>query len=158
MQSSGDSGDKLIVKKISARVSSNTVVAPPIAENKIAYSTHCCRYPSFERCAVKQFLIRFTVARALGVPTAKSLPCNVTASVHELSAKPLITVVVCTRDSAASCVAPRIEHYTARDLNSTRLVSYAHRVIREDLLELIAQIDTRAFLRDAHEYICSRTP
>ena len=41
LQSPRDSRDELIVKKISARDSSNTLVAPPTAENEIAYSTHC---------------------------------------------------------------------------------------------------------------------
>ena len=53
-----------------------------LQRTRFAYSTHCCRFPSFERCAVKQFGIRHTVARALDVLAAKPLPCNITAPVH----------------------------------------------------------------------------
>ena len=55
------------MKKISARDSTNTLMAQPTAENEIAYSTHCFRFPSFEMCAVKQFEVRRNVARALDV-------------------------------------------------------------------------------------------
>ena len=46
-QVSRDSRDELIVKKISARYSSNTLVAPPTAKNEIVHSTLCFRFPSF---------------------------------------------------------------------------------------------------------------
>ena len=108
-QVSRDSRDELIVKKISARDSSNTLVAPPTAENEIAYSTHCFRFPSFEMCAVKQFGDRRTVARALDVPAAKPL------SVHDSCAKPLTTDVICTRDSSTSRAAPRTKSHSAHD-------------------------------------------
>ena len=139
LQSSRDSRDELIVKKISARDSSNVLVAPPTAENEIAYSTHYYRFPSFERCAVKRFRTHRTVARALDLVAAKPQPCNITAPVHESCAKPLRTSVVCTRDSDASCIALPTELYSALDLTSTRFVSCAHRV-RQDLLVTIAQV------------------
>ena len=62
-QSSRDPHDELLVKKISARDSSNTFVALPTAENEIAYSTHCFRFSSFNRCKVKQFGVHCTYAR-----------------------------------------------------------------------------------------------
>ena len=83
-----DLRNELIVKKISARDSSNTLVAPPTAENEIAYSTHCLSFPSFEMCAVKHFGIRHTLARVLDVPAAKPL------LVHDSCAKPLTTDVI----------------------------------------------------------------
>ena len=91
--------DELRVKKISTRDSSNTLVAPPTAENKIAYSTRCFRFQSFESCAVKEFGVRRTVARALDVIAAKPLSCETAAPVHESCAIPLVTDVMCTRDS-----------------------------------------------------------
>ena len=109
-QSPRDSCDEVIVKKISACDSSNTLVATPTAENEIAYSTHVCRFPSFEMCAVKQFKIRRTVARALDVPAAKPL------SVHDSCAKPLTTDFICTRDSATSRAAPCAESHSASTL------------------------------------------
>ena len=158
LQSSRDSRDELIVQKISARDISNTLVAPPTADNEMAYSTHCCRFPSFQTCAVKQLGIRRTVVRALDVPTAKLLPCNITAPVNQSSAKPLTTVVVCTRDSAALCIAPRTEPDSALDLTSTRPVLCAHRVIQNYLVLTIVQVNTRATSRNACEYNSSRTP
>ena len=158
LQSSRDSRDELLVKKISARDSSNTLVAPSTAENEIAYSTHYCRFPSFERCAVKRFGTHLTVARALDILAANPLPCNITAPVHESCAKPVSTPVVCTCDSAAPCGAPRTELYSALDLTSTRPVSCAHRVVREDSLVTIAQVDTCATSRDTREYNSDRTP
>ena len=151
-QSPRDSRDELTVKKISARDSSNTLVALPTAENEIAYSTHCFRFPSFEMCAVKQFGVRRTVARALDVPAAKPL------SIHESCAKPLTTVVICIRDSATSRAAPRTEFHNALDLTPTRLVSCAHRGVFDGSLAKIAKVDTSATTRDAHEYNSSRTP
>ena len=150
--SSRDSRDELIVKKISARDSSNTFVAPQTAENEIAYSTHCFRFPSFQMCAEKQFGVCRIVAHALDVPASKPL------SVHDSCAKPLSTDVICTRDSATSRAAPRTESYSAFDLTPTRLVSCAHRGVLEGSLAKIAQVDTRATARDAHEYNGSRMP
>ena len=89
-------------------------------------------------CAVKQFGVRRTIARALDVPAAKPL------SVHDLSEKPLTTDVICTRDSATSRAAPRTESHSALDLTPTRLVSCAHRGVLEGSLATIAQSDTRA--------------
>ena len=89
-------------------------------------------------CAVKQFGVRSTVARALDVPAAKPL------SVHDSCAKPLTTDVICTRDSATSRAAPRTESHNALDLIPTRLVSCAHRGVLEGLLAKIAQVDMRA--------------
>ena len=146
------------MKKISARDSSNKLVAPPTAENEIAYSTHYFRFPSFNRCAVKRFGTHRTVARTLDVLATKPLPCNITAPVHESCAKPLRTAVVCTRDSAVSCVAPRTELNSEIDLTCTRPVSCAHQDVRENSLVTIAQVDTRATSRDAREYISDRTP
>ena len=140
------------MKKISACDSYNTLVAMPTAEHEIAYSRHCFRYPSFEMCGVKQFGVRRTDARALDEPTAKSL------SVHDSWAKPLTNDVNCTRDSATSRAAPRIESHNAFDLTPTRRVSCAHRCIREELLANIAQVDTRPTVQDAHEYNSSRMP
>ena len=149
---SRDSRDELIVKKISARDSSNTLVAPPTAENEIAYSTHCFRLPSFEMCAAKQFGVRRIVARALDVPAATPL------SVHDSCAKPLTTDVICIRYSATSRTAPRTESHSALDLTPKCRVSCAHRGNREESLAKIAKDDTRATVRDAHEYNSSRTP
>ena len=123
-QSSRDSRDEFIVKKISARDSSNALVVPQSAENKIAYSTHFCRFPSFERYAFKQVGTRRTVERAVVLPAPKLLSRNVTAIVHESIAEPQTTAVICTRDSAASCIVPRTESYSALDLTSTRPVSF----------------------------------
>ena len=67
------------------------------------------------------------------------------------------TDVICTRDSATSRAAPRTESHSALDLTPTRLVSCAHRGVLEVLLAKIAQVDTRATARDAHEYNSSRT-
>ena len=125
MQVSQDSRDEFIVKKISARDSSNTLVTPPTAKNEIAYSTHCFRFPSFEMCAVKQFGVRRTVARALDVPAATPL------SVHVFCTKPVTTDVISTRGSATSRAAPRTESHSALDLTPTRFVSCAHCGIRE---------------------------
>ena len=147
----------LLVKKISARNSSSTLVAPPTAENEIAYSTQWCCFPCFERCAVKQFGVRLTVARARDVLAAKPLSCTTAAPVHDSCATLLTTDVICTRDSAASRAALRTEPHSALDLTPTRPVSCAHRVIREGLLAKIAQVNTRATLRNAHEYNSSRT-
>ena len=108
MQSFQYSPDELLVKKISARDSSKTLVAPPTAKSEIAYSMHYCHFLSFERCAVKRFRTYRTVALALYVLATKLLPCNITAPVHESCAKPLTTDVICTRDSGASQAAPRI--------------------------------------------------
>ena len=124
--------------------SSSTLVAPPTAENEIAYSTQCCRFPSLERCAVKQFGVRRTVARALDVLVAKPLSCTTAEPVHDTCATPLTTDVICTRDSADSRAAPRTEPHSALDLTHTRLVSCAHRVIRESSFAKIAKVDTRA--------------
>ena len=140
------------MKKISARNSSNTLVAPPTAENEIAYSTHCFRFPSFEMCAVKLFGVRRTVARAFDVPAAKPL------SIHDSCSKPLTTDVNSTRDYATSRAAPRTECYSALDLTPTRLVSCAHRGVFEGSLANIAQLDKRATARDTQEYNSSRRP
>ena len=150
-QSPRDSRDEFIVKK-SARDSSNTLVAPPTAENEIAYSTHCFHFPSLEMCAVQQFGVCRTVARALDVPAAKPL------SIHDSCAKPLTIDLICIRDSATSQTAPRTESHSALDLTLTRLVSYAHRGVLEGFLAKIAQVDTCATARDAQEYNSSRTP
>ena len=83
-------------------------------------------------CAVKQFGVRRTVARALDVPAVKPL------SVHDSCAKPLTTDVICTRDSATSRVAPRTESHSALDLTPIRHVSCVHRGIREESLAKIA--------------------
>ena len=140
------------MNKISARDSSNAFVAPPTAENEIVYSTHCFRFSNFEMCAVKQFGVRRTVARALDKPAAEPL------SLHNSCGKPLTTNVICTRDSATSRAAPRTESHSALDLTLTRLVSCAHRGVVEGSLAKIAQVDTRATARDAHEYNSSRMP
>ena len=136
--------------KILSRDSSNTLVTPLTAENKIAYSTHC--FPSFEMCAVKQFGVRRTGARALDLPGAKPL------SLHDSCAKPLIIDVICTRDSATSRAAPATESYSALELTHTRLVSCANRGVLEGSFAKIAQVETRATVRDAHKYNSSRTP
>ena len=146
------------MKKISARDSSNTFVAPPTAENEIAYSTNCFSFPSFERCTVNQFGVRRTVARALDVTAAKPVSCDTAAPVHDSCAKPPTTDVICTRDSAASRAAPHTEPHNALDLTFTRPVSCAHRVVREDSLVTIAQVDTRATSRDACNYNSDCTP
>ena len=101
--------------------------------------------------AVKQFGVRRTDARELDVFAAKPL------SVHDSCAKPLTTDVICTRDSATSRAAPRTESHSALDLTRTRLVSCAHRGGLKGSLAKIAQVDTRATARDAHEYNSSRT-
>ena len=103
-------------------------------------------------CAVKQFEVRRTVARALDVPAAKPL------SSHDSCAKPLTTDVIYTLDSSTSRAAPRTESHSALDFTTTRLVSCAHRCIREDSLARIAQVGTRATIRNAHENNRSRTP
>ena len=138
--------------KISARDSSNTLVAQLTAKNEIAYSTHCFRFPSFEMCAVKQFGVRRTVARAIDVPDAQTL------SVHDSCAKPLTTDVIFTRNSSILQAAPRTESHSAIDLTPTRFVSCAHRGVLEGSVAKILHIDTRATARDAHEYNSSRTP
>ena len=158
LQSSGNSRDEFTFKKISARDSSNALVAPPSSKNEIAHSTHCCRFPSFERCAVKQFRIRRTVARALDVLVSKPLLCNITAFVNESCATPLSTAVVCVRDFAALYVPRRTELNSELDLTSTRPVSCAHCVIRDNLLVTIAHVDTRVTSRHVPEYNTSRTP
>ena len=150
-QSARDPRDELLVKNISARDNSNTLVVPPTVDNEIAYSTHYCRFPSFESRTVKQLGTRRTVARALDAPAAKPL------SIHDLCAKPLTTDVICTSDSATSRAAPRTESHSALDLTPTRLVSCAHRKVLEGSLAKIAQFDTRAKARDAYEYNSSRT-
>ena len=150
-QSLRESRDKLIVTRISARDSSNTLVAPPTAENDISYSTLCFRLPSFEMCAVKQFGVLRTVARALDAPAAKQL------LIHDSCAKQLTTDINCTRDSATSRAEPRTKPNSALDMTPTRLVSCAHRGVLEGFLAQIAQVDTRATARDAHEYNRSRT-
>ena len=158
LQSSRDSRDELIVKKIFARDSSNTLVVPQTAENEIAYSAHCFRFSSFTRCTIKQFGVRRTVARALDVTAAKPVSCDTVARVHDSGAKPLATDVICTRDSAASRAVPCTKPHSALDLTSTRPVSCAHRGIREYLLVTNAQVDTRATSRDAREYNSDRKP
>ena len=158
LQSSRDLRDELLVKKISARDSSKTFVAPPTAEYAIAYSTNYCRFTSFKRCAIKRFETYFTVARALDIVVAKPLPCDITAPVHESCAKKLSTAVVCTRDFAASCVASLTEHYSALKLASTCFVSCTHRVVCKNTLVTTAQVDTRATSRDACEYNSDHTP
>ena len=137
------------MKKISARDSSNSLVAPQTAENEIEYSTHRCRFPSFERRAVNQFGIRRTVARALDVLDGKPLSCTTDAPVHDSCATPLAADVIYTRDSAASRAAPRTKIHSALDLTPTRPVSCEHRVIREDSVITIARINTRCTSRDA---------
>ena len=94
LESSRDSRDELLVKTISDRDCSNILVAPPITENDIAYRTHYCPLPIFERCAFKRFGTPRTVARALDVFAAKPLPCNLTALVHKSFAKPFRNAVV----------------------------------------------------------------
>ena len=103
-------------------------------------------------CEVKQFGVRHTVARALDIPAAKPL------SVQDSCAKPLTTNVICKRDSATLRAAPRTKSHSALDLTPTRLVSCAHRGVLDGSLAMIAQVDTRATARDAHEYNSSRTP
>ena len=102
-------------------------------------------------CAVKQFGVTCTVARAVDVLAATPL------SVHDSCPKPLTTDVICTRDFATSRAAPSTKSQSALDLTPTGRVSCAHRGIREDSLANIAQVDTRATVRDAHEYNSSRT-
>ena len=148
---SRDLRDELIVK-ISARDSSDTLVAPATVENEIVFSTSCFRNPCFEMCIEKHFGVCRTVARALDVPTSKPL------SIHDSCAKPLTTDVICTRDSATSRTAQRTESHSALDLAPTRRLLCAHRCIREEWLAKIAQVDTRATIRDAHEYNNSRKP
>ena len=151
-QSLRDLWDKVIVKKISACDSSNTLVAPPPAKNKIAYSTHCFYLPNIEICTVKQFGVHRTVARALDVPAAKLL------LVYNSCTKPLTINVICTRDSVTSRTAPRTKSHSALDLILTRLVSCAQSGIRKEPLAKIAQVDTRATVQNAHEYNNCRTP
>ena len=122
-------------------------MAPLTAENVIAYSTHGFRFTSFEMCAVKQSGVSRTVAPALDAPAAKPL------SLHDSCAKPLTTDVICTLDSATSRAAPLTESHSALDMTPTRLVSCAHCNVLKGLLTKIAQFDTRATARDAHEYM-----
>ena len=128
-QVSRNSRDELIVKKISARDSSNALVAPLTTENEIAYSTHGFCFTSFEMCAVKQSGVRRTAARVLDALAAKPL------SLHDSCAKLLTNDVICTRDSATSRAAPRTKSHSALDLTPKRLVSCAHRNFLEGLLE-----------------------
>ena len=151
-QSTPDPRDELLVKKISTRDNSNTLVVPPTVENEIAYSTHYCRFPSLESRTVKQLGIRRSVARALDAPAAKQL------SLHDSCAKQLTADFNCTRVTATSRAAPRTELHSALDLTPKRLVSCAHRGVLEGSLAKIAQVDTCATERDAHEYNNNRTP
>ena len=98
LQSCRNSRDEMLVKKIFARDSSSTLVALATADNEIVYSTQCCRFPSFEKCAVKQFKVRRTAARALDVLAAKPLSWTTPAPVHDSCATLLATDVICTRD------------------------------------------------------------
>ena len=76
----------MLVNKISARDSSNTLVAQSTAEKEIAYRTHCYHFPSFKRFEVKQFGVCRNIARVLDVLAAKPLSCDTAAPVHDLCA------------------------------------------------------------------------
>ena len=89
-----DSRDELILKNTSSRDKSNTLVAPPTAENEIAYSTHYCSVPSFESRAIKQVEVRRTVAPAVNVLAAKLLSCTTATPVHDSCATPQVTDVI----------------------------------------------------------------
>ena len=82
----------------------------------------------------------------------KPLPCNFTVPEHESSAKPLTTVVVCTRDSAALFDLPRTAFISALDFISTCPMSCEHRFIQDDLLVTITQVDTSGKSQNKREY------
>ena len=124
------------MKKISARNNSNTLVTPPTAENKIGYSTHCFPFPRFEKCAIKQFGVRGTFARALDVLATKPLSYDTAALVQDSCAIQLITDVICRRDSVISRASPRTEFQCTRlDPHTPRVMRaswYSRRFISKD--------------------------
>ena len=116
---------------------------------RVAVVAESLQFPRFEKCAVERLAAHRTASRALDVSAAKPLSCDTAAPVHDSCAKPLTNDVIWTRDPSASCVALSTELCSALDLTPTRPVSCAHRVLREDSIIRIAQVNTRCTLRDA---------
>ena len=113
---------------------------------RVAVVAESLQFPKFDKCAVERLAARRTRTRCT---RREAVDVKYHCACEWVDCEPANHRRFCTRDSAALCVAPRIELYSALDLTLTRLVLCAHRVIQEDLVITIAQVNTCCSSRDA---------